>query len=457
MVETGGRGTGIAIAGEPGYDAATQVFNLHAPARPAAAVIAHTVENVRAAIRHARAEGRPVRVHSTGHGAGGARAMGDAVLIRTQVDGGVQVDPERRLARVPGGARWNELVRAAAAYGMAGPHGTSGSVGVVGYALRGGLSVYGRKVGLAVNSVRAVELVTADGELRRVDAEEDPELFWAVRGGGGGLGVVTAVEIALFRARRVNTGATYWPAAQAAEVTDRWLAWTTGAPPEATTSLHVLNLPDVPGLPGPLRGSSVIAVTGTIAHTELEPRLAWQQAETLMSPLRSAGEPLLDTWQLCSPGEVPAAQLAPDQPGPMIGEHMLLGDLGRGGAEAFLEMTGPGSGSPLISAELRHLGGAFAVPPRDGGAFRHLDAAYAYLGTAVPDGTTDFEKHAAAVRAALAPWDTGRTTPTLVENVNQQQAHLDPEVVDAVDRVRLRVDPDGLFRDDIVAGSSRLR
>lgn len=457
---TVGREAGIAVAGEPDYAAATQVFNLHAPARPVAAVTAHTVEDVRAAVRFARAERLAVRVHSTGHGAGAARAMDDAVLIRTRLDGEVQVDPQRRLARVPAGTRWGEVADAAAAHGLAAPHGTSPDVGVVGYSLRGGVSVYGRKMGLAVNSVRAVELVTADNEVRRVDLVEDPELFWAVRGGGGGFGVVTAIEIALFPARAVTTGATYWPGARAAEVMDRWRAWTADAPPEATTSLQVLNLPDVPVVPDALKAGVVIGIAGTILGTERDPQLAWQQAQSLLGPLRSIEEPLLDTWQSCSAAEVAHAQLSPNEPAPLVGDHMLLGDLGDRGAAAFLDVTGPGSGSPMVSAELRHLGGALAVPAEGGGAFGHLDAAYAYLAVAVPDGpdgAADIEKHCAVVRAALAPWDTGRTTPTFVESVSQPQAHLDPDVVEAVDRVRLRVDPDGLFRGDVIPGSSRLR
>jgi FAD/FMN-containing dehydrogenase len=460
MTVTGGREAGIAMAGEPGYDAATQVFNLHAPARPVAAVTAHTVQDVQAAVRFARREGLAVRVHSTGHGAGAARAMGNAVLIRTQLAGEVRVDPQRGVARVPAGTRWAEGGDAAGAHGLAAPHGTSGDVGVVGYSLRGGVSIYGRAVGLAVNSVRAVELVTADGELRRVDPAEDPELFWAVRGGGGGFGVVTAIEIALFPARQVITGATYWSGTRAAEVMDRWRAWTAGAPPEATTALQMLNLPDVPVVPDNLKAGTVIGIAGTILGTELDPQLAWQQAQSLLAPLRTIEEPLLDTWQVCSPGYAARAQLSPDQPAPLVGDHMLLGELDDRGAATFLEVTGSGSGSPLVSAELRHLGGALAVPAEAGGAFQYLDAAYAYLGVAVPFGpvsAADIDKHCAVVRAALAPWDTGRTTPTLVENASQPQAHLDPEVVDAVDRIRLRMDPAGLFRDDIVPGSSRLR
>ena len=454
------RDAGIAVPGEPDYAAATQVFNLHAPARPAAAMTARTVEDVRAAVRYARAERMPVRVHTTGHGAGAAGAMENALLIRTQLDGEVVLDPQRRLVRAPAGTRWAEIVDAAAKHGLAVPHGTSGDVGVVGYSLRGGISIYGRKVGLAVNSVRAVELVTADGELRRVDQDDDPELFWAVRGGGGGFGVVTAIELAMFPAEQVITGATFWPGSRAAEVLDRWLAWTADAPPEATTSLQLLNLPDAPVVPDFLKRGTVIAIGGTVLGSDPDPQAAWEQAQRLLEPLRRIGDPLMDTWQVCSPAVAARAQLAPDQPSPLTGEHLLLDDLGDRGAAAFLEVTGPGSGSELVTAELRHLGAAFAEPTDAGGAFSRLGAAYAYLGVAVPDGldgAADIERHCAVVRAALGPWDTGRTAPTLVESGSQPQAHLEPDVVDAVDRVRLRVDPDGLFRGDIVAGASRLR
>jgi len=149
-----------------------------------------------------------VRVLSTGHASAAVRPVRHAVLIRTELGGSVDVDTTRRLARVPAGASWQAVVDAATPHGLAAPHGSAATVGVVGFLLRGGISFYSRKIGLAVNSVRAIELVTADGELRRVDADHDPDLFWSLRGGGGGFGVVTAIEIALFPATSVITGST---------------------------------------------------------------------------------------------------------------------------------------------------------------------------------------------------------------------------------------------------------
>src|SRR4051794_36857341 len=183
-MSTAGRLTaGFARPGEPLYDTATAVFNLSAPPRPAAAVSAGSVEEVVAAVRRARAAGMPIRVHTTGHAAPTARPMPEAVLIRTNLAGGGVVDPARRGARGPAGTQWGEVAREAAPFGLVAPHGSSPTVGVVGFLLRGGVSFYGRRVGLAANSVRAVELVLADGRVCRAEPDHDAELFWALRGG----------------------------------------------------------------------------------------------------------------------------------------------------------------------------------------------------------------------------------------------------------------------------------
>ncbi|MEN3539941.1 FAD-binding protein [Microbispora sp. ZYX-F-249] len=453
------RDPGLALPGSPAYDAATAVFNLAAPAEPAAALTARTVDEVRGAIGHAAATGRRVRVHATGHASAAVRPMRGSVLIRTRLDGGVEVDVRRRVARVPAGTLWGEVVEAAARHGLAAPHGSSATVGVVGYLLRGGLSFYGRAVGLAVNRVRAIELVTADGEHRRTDATLDPELFWALRGGGGGFGVVTAVEVELFPADLVITGAAFWPAAHARRVLDLWRRWTLDAPPEATTSLRVMNLPPLPGVPPALAAGPVVCVDGAILAAR-GPAAARSVAEDLLGPLRSVAEPVLDTWQEATPAAVPGVHMDPADPVPVVGDHMLLDELGDDGAEAFLGAVGPGSGSPLVVAGLRQLGGAFAVPDPAGGALNHLPARYSYAGSGPPLGPVTpqaLRDHCAKVRAALSPWDTGTTVPSFVESFDQPQGHLGHDEVRRADLVRLRVDPDGLFRDDIAPGATTLR
>lgn len=190
--------TGIGLPGDAAFETATSTFNLAAAPNPAAAATVGSVADIQAALRYAKANRLNVRAHTTGHAAGSFGSMSDALLVRTAMAGVVEIDTTGRSARVPAGAVWGDVVAATSPCGLASAHGTASSVGVIGYLLRGGVSFYGRELGLAPNTIRAIELVTADGSLVRVDAHNDADLFWALRGGGGGFGVVTAVEIALF-------------------------------------------------------------------------------------------------------------------------------------------------------------------------------------------------------------------------------------------------------------------
>jgi FAD/FMN-containing dehydrogenase len=449
--------TFIAGPGDEEYEAATQVYNLIAPARPDAAVTARTVDEIRVALRYAETTGSPVRVHTTGHASAAVRPITSGVLIRPQLPGDVEVDVARRVARIPAGTRWGAVVAACDAHGLVPPHGSAKTVGVVGYLLRGGLSFYGRKVGLASNSVLAIELITADGELRRVDADNDPELFWALRGGGGGFGVVTAIEIKLFEATRVVTGAAYWPASLAAPLLSAWRKWTLDAPWEATSTLRVVNLPPLPDLPPALTAGPMIAVDGVVLASDGDESTAQRLADDLLGPLRSVGEPIMDSWQATSTSAVLDVHMDPEDPVPYIGDHLLLSQLDATAEETFIEVLGEGSGSPLILAGLRQLGGAFAEPNPAGGALDHIEAPYCYVGAGAPMGPVTEEmlrSHHAKVRAALAPWNTGWTTPSFVEDVTQPQRHLDPDQIEILDRVRARVDPHGVFREDITPNAS---
>ena len=449
---------GIGLPGDAAYESAIRVFNLAAPLAPAAAITVGDVEQIRAALRYARQRGLGVRVISTGHASASERPMADSLLVRTEMAGAVEVDVARRVARVPAGTPWRAVVDATTPHGLLPPHGSAGTVGAVGYLLRGGISFYGRKVGLASNSVRAVELVTADGSLLRADGETNADVLWALRGGGGGFGVVTSVEVALFPATDVVTGAAFWPGEVAGSVLSTWLAWIRDAPDVVTTTLRVLNLPPVPEVPPALRGRTVVCVDGVVlASDSLADALG--VADTLLTPLRRIAEPIMDSWHGTTPGAVLATHMDPEEPVPAQGDHMLLRDLGVDGAAEFLRLVG-GSDSPLVLAGLRQLGGALAVPAVDGGALSCLDADLLYSAAGIP-----FDAAASAaiagrlgeIRAALGPWDTGFTAPTFVESVGQPQRHLDAVRVGRADAVRARLDPGGLFSGDIAVNASAVR
>ncbi|UVS79660.1 FAD-binding oxidoreductase [Actinokineospora sp. UTMC 2448] len=445
----------IAGPGSPEFDAATRTFNLAAPAAPAAAVTATTVAEVRAAVEHAAARGLRVRAHTTGHAAATFGPMDDALLVRTELGGGVEVDAEAKTARLPAGTRWGAVVEATTPHGLVSAHGTSPTVGVVGYLLRGGVSFYGRLFGMATNTIRAIELVTADGAHRRVDAESDPDLFWALRGGGGGFGVVTAVEIALFPVTSVITGAAFWRAEHAAEIVARWHAWTATAPEAASTSLRLMNLPPLPGRPEAISSGPVVCLDGAIVDGG-SPSAREVYAD-LLDPLRSVANPVLDTWRETTPDAVPSTHMDPPNPVLSMGDHLLVDGFDAQGVAEFLRVAGPGS--PLLAAELRQLGGALAVPDPAGGVLNHVSAQFMYqcVGSAIdPPTLAASRERAALIRSTLAPWDTGRTIPGFVGSHDQPQGHLDTAQIEAVDRVRARIDPDGLFRGDITPNATKL-
>jgi hypothetical protein len=310
---------------------------------------------------------------------------------------------------------------------------------------------------LAVNSVRSIELITADGELRRVDDSTDPELFWALRGGGGGFGVVTAIEIELYPVAKVITGGAYWPAAHAERLLSKWLRWCRDAPEEATTTLVVMNLPPLPDVPPELAGRTMVSVSGAVLGETEDMAGAQRHAAELLGPLRAVAEPVLDTWHATTPSAVLEAHMDPADPVPFVGDHMLLDEFGDGGAAEFLSVVGEGSGSPFVLAGLRQLGGAFSRPNTAGGALDHLDAHYSYAGSGVPMEPVTvgaLRNHITKVRAALGPWDTGWTAPSFVEDFRQPQRHLSRVRVQAVDRIRTRVDSSGLFRGDIAPNAT---
>jgi FAD/FMN-containing dehydrogenase len=432
----------VHLPGEAAYDTGRTAWNLAAQQRPAAVALPRTVDEVSRLVRVASRAGLRVAAQNTGHAAATlvARGLDDVVLVRLNALSGVFVDPVRQTARVEGGAVWQHVVAAAAQHGLTALHGSAPDVGVVGYTLGGGLSFYGRKHGLASSSVTALEIVTADGDVVRATAQDNVELFWAVRGGGGSFGIVTALEFRLYPIADVYAGMMLWDLERAADVVPAWATWCTTAPDEISTSLRVMRFPPMPELPDFLRGRSLVVLDGAALLED-------DAAAELIAPFRALA-PEMDTF-----GRVPATvvteiHMDPPAPVPAVGAGTMLAQLDDDAVGAFLDAVGPGVDTPVFIAELRQLGGAVGVPAIDGGALSHLAGSHAAMFVAMaptPEMAAAGDAATQALVAALEPWATGRNFPNFSERPIDPATAYDPDAWTRLRRIKAEVDPGGLF------------
>ena len=438
----GACGSTIHLPGDAAYDAARVPWNVAIDLRPAAVAVPRDVAEVQRVVRAAVAADLRIAPQSTGHNAGPLVAQGldDVVVLRTSAMTDVQVDPVRRVARVEGGALWVHATEAAGDHGLAALHGSSPDVGIAGYSLGGGIGWYARKLGLATNSLLAVELVTADGEHVRADDTRNRELFWALRGGGGSFGVVTALEFRLYDIPTAHAGMLVWDLALAEPVLRRWVDWTAGAPDEVTTSFRVLNLPPLPDIPAPLRGRSVVVVDGAVLDTD-------SRAEEVLADLRSV-TPEIDTFARVPARSLVRLHMDPEGPTPTVSDSTVLTELPDDGIEAFLSEVGPGSSSSLLLAELAQLGGALGRDHDGGGALKRLDGAFVAFGAAIaagPELAAQGQHDAHRLTKVLSPWRNGRSYLNFAETAVDPRSGYDERAWLQLKGIRSAVDPHGTF------------
>jgi FAD/FMN-containing dehydrogenase len=423
------------------WDIERGAFNLLVNQQPAGIALPQSADEVSNVVRAAAADGKRVAAQRTGHTAEPLGSLDDTVLVRTTGLGGAQIDPSTRRARVGAGALWSDLVPAASEQGLAALHGSTGTVCITGYTLGGGVSFYGRKHGLACNRVTAVELVIAGGEQIRVDGENEPDLFWALRGGGGSFGVVTALEFDLMPMPEIFAGALFFPAEQASDVLHGWHEWIGGVPEEMTSIGRVMNFPPIPEVPDPLRGKSFAVLEAIYCGDPAD-------GEALVEPLRELGPVAMDTMAAQPPAEIAELHMDPPEPAPYTGKSMLTGELPAAAIDSLLDAVGPGSGSELVSVELRHCGGAFSRAPEDAGALATLPGSFLAFGVGVvpaPEAMTPTLAWLGAFMAALEPYDAGRYLNFAEERFEMTQA-FPPMTVERLREVKQRYDPDDLFR-----------
>ncbi len=428
--------------GSPAWDGARQAWNLAVDQRPAAVAFAAGVDDVVAVVDFARAEGLRVAAQGTGHGAATLGELDDTVLLKTIGMGAVEIDAPAHRARVGAGALWGDVAVLAGKAGLAALHGSSPDVGVVGYTLGGGIGWLTRAHGLACNSVAAIELVDAEGRAMRVDHDHEPELFWALRGGGGSFGVVTAVELELVPLPEVYAGTLMWPAEEGAELLHLYRDWASRLPRELTSIFRFLHLPPIPEVPEPLRGRRVVTLGAAYLGGE-------EQGAELLAPMRKAGTPLADSL-----ATMPAADLArlhgdPEHPSPGIGHHLLLDELSAGAADTFAELAGPDSGSPLVSVELRHLGGAAASAPAGAGALGRIEGEFAMYAVGAPMRPGDresIEAHLERMAEALSPYSSGREYLNFADQPSPARLAFEPSTWARLTAAKRLYDPENRFR-----------
>jgi hypothetical protein len=314
-------------------------------------------------------------------------------------------------------------------------------VGIAGYSLGGGTGWYARQHGLACNSLTAAEVVIGDGTVVRADADHEAALFWALRGGGGSFGVVTALEFDLYPIETAYAGMLMWDIAETENVLRAWAAWAPSAPDEVTTSFRVLRLPPLPDIPDVVRGRSIVMIDGAVLGSD-------DRGREVLAGLRAL-QPEIDTFDRVPAPTLSRLHMDPEGPTPVVSSCSLLGSLPDAGVDAYVATLGPDAQTSLLFGELRQLGGALGRPDESGGALPMLDAAYVAFGLAIA-ATSEMAAQGQAetlgFSAELAPWANDGNYLNFSENpVDPRSAYSDDAWL-KLTGIRSAVDPDDVFQ-----------
>lgn len=427
--------------GDAGYAEEIAGFNTAIVHSPEIVVAVRSAEDVAAAIRYAGQHGLAVTVQATGHGA--YKPITSGLMISTRHLNSVVIDAENKTATIGGGTTWAPVVAAAHEHGLAPVTGSSCTVGVVGFLLGGGIGPLARSHGFGSDYLLNLKVVTGEGGIVQASREENPDLFWALRGGKKGLGIVTEVEIRLVELPSLYAGCLFFAEEHIEAALRTWVTWTADAPSDVTTSVVVLNFPPLEFVPPPFRGRRLLSL-----------RFAYpgdtETGEELAAPLRAAAPIYMDLL-----GPMPASQVAkihcdPENPAPSWVHGMLLSHIDQDTATAFLGHVGPGANAPFLAAELRHIGSASSVDTSDGSAVGGRGARYtaAFIGVRPDLFATEMPTHADAIRSSLAAWISEENNINFLGEHRSEEligTSWPPETAARLAEVRRKYDPSGVF------------
>ena len=429
----------------PNYHAARQVWNGLIDHHPAAIARCQCTADVVAAVGVANEHRPTVSIRGGGHQVAGSSVVEDGLVIDLSHMKGVRVDPVAGSAWAQSGVTWGELDRETQLFGLVTPGGEVSTTGIAGFTLGGGMGLTMRAYGLACDNLRSIQIVTADGVVRTASRSENPELFWAARGGGRGLGVVTGFEFDLHPlGPDVAVAQVLYPYKDAAAVARAWREVAAAAPDQLAPELALWSIPADPGLPAELHGEKVVLVAGLYAGPP-------DDARTVLSSLRELGTPLAD---LSGTAPYLAVQSELDAMFPAGGRYYMkshfLDVLSDEVIDALL-VADADRPTPETLTVVRTLGGAVARAGADESAYAHRSASF---NVSIDAGWTDPALDEQAIGWARATWDALR--PHATGGVYVNFSGLDDDVDDTRDavygtsrqrleQVRRAYDPDGLF------------
>jgi FAD/FMN-containing dehydrogenase len=427
----------------PAYDDARRVWNGLIDRHPAAIARCTNVEDVVQTVRVAR-ELRPVlSIRGGGHQVAGSAVCDEGLVIDLSAMNTVEVDPSARTARVGAGATWGDVDRATQEFGLATTGGEVSATGVAGLTLGGGLGAAMRTFGLSCDNLRSIEIVTADGEIRTASNNEHADLFWAARGGGRGLGVVTSFEFDLHPlGPEVATALVLYPYEHAESVLRAWRDYARQAPDSVAPEIGLWSIPPLPEVPEELHGAPVVIVAGVFIGTP-------EDSDQVLDPLRQLGTPMAD---MSGVGTYVESQSSLDELFPDGGRYYwkshFLDELTDEAISALVEHD-THRPSPEAMIFIRTLGGAIARVPEDESAFAHRSAAF---NVSVDASWSDPALDAAAMAWARSTWDALKPFSTGGVYINFAGFDNDTERPsllgrnqERLDRIRRDYDPDGLF------------
>lgn len=396
--------------GDADYDAQRAALNPALDARPVLVAEATSPADVRAAVTWARTHDLPLAIQSTGHGTHVPAHGG--LLIKTSRMATVLVDPDRRIAKVGPGARWGDVIAAAAPFGLAPLSGTSASVGVAGYTFGGGFGLLSRKYGFAADSLVRADLVTAAGEFVTASRDRNPELFWALRGGGGNFGVATSLEVRLYPVAEVYAGVTRFPVERAAETLAYFEKWAATEPDELSTAIILDQGP-----------------TFAIKTIHIGPA---ENARRALRPLWNvAGQPVEQELRMTGYGEISLPAVAPRN----FDLHATL-------PTAMIDdLVGAVRDGSVTAVEVKHWGGAMANPGADAGPVGHRDVPF----TLTINGSAD----------ATHPYATGGSFLNFLHDPNAVASAYTPANYARLREVKRAWDPDNVFHRNLNIAPAR--